>query len=120
MLGSIYIFAKSDVLEILRTATPEGKAILVALVLFSIFAWTVMAVKATQMRRAKKLNLLFESEFRTQKHVLDVYDRKVQVPDWPLFMVYQEGCRGLDTRLKHPVKEARRRLGALKAVARVK
>src|SRR5438034_11487126 len=98
MHGSFYILADSDLMRILRTATPEGKAIIVALVIFSIFAWSVMASKAMQMRRAKKLNSLFESEFHTQKHVLDVYDRRVQVPDCPLYMVYQEGCRELDTR----------------------
>src|SRR6266567_2547856 len=120
MQGSIYIFAKSDVLEILKVATPEGKAVLLALFVFSIFALTVMAQKAMQMRRAKKLNGLFESEFRTQKHVLDVYDRRVQVPDCPLFMVYQEGCRELDTRLKNPAKEVRKRFVSLKAMEHVK
>jgi len=34
----------------------------------------MMAGKALQMRRAKKLNHLFDAEFRTQKRVLDVYD----------------------------------------------
>ncbi len=120
MQGLIYIFAKWDVLEVVRTATPEGKAILVALLLFSVFAWTIMAQKATQMHRAKKLNALFESEFRTQKHVLDVYDRRVQVPDCPLFMVYQEGCRELDTRLKNPAKDARKRFVSLKGMEHVK
>jgi len=120
MHGSIYIFAKCDVLYVLEKATPEGKAIIVALVIFSIFAWSVMASKAMQMRRAKKLNGLFEAEFRTQKNVLDVFDRRVQVPDCPLFMVYQEGCRELDTRLKSPKTDARRRFVSLKGMEHVK
>jgi len=120
MQGSIYIFAKSDILEILKVATPEGKAILLTLLVFSIFAWTVMASKAMQMRRAKKLNLFFEAEFRTQKHVLDVYDRKLQVPDCPLFMVYQEGCRELDSRLRAPGSTTRKRFVSLKAMEYVK
>jgi len=120
MHGSLYIFAKSDLLYVWDKATPEGKAIIITLVIFSIFAWTVMASKAMQMRRAKKLNALFESEFRTQKHVLDVYDRRVQVPDCPLYMVYQEGCRELDTRLKNHSKDARKRFVSLKAMEHVK
>ena len=116
----MYLLAKSDLPYIWDKATPEGKGIIVALVIFSIFAWSVMASKAMQMRRAKKLNVLFESEFRTQKHVLDVYDRRVQVPDCPLFMVYQEGCRELDTRLKNPTKDARKRFVSLKAMEHVK
>src|SRR6185503_17356331 len=103
------LFAEVELWRIWKTATPEGKAIIVVLIIFSIFAWSVMAAKAMQMRRAKRLNRLFEAEFRTQKNVLDIYDRRVQVPDCPLFMVYQEGCRELDTRLKNPAKDARRR-----------
>ena len=98
----------------------EGKVIMVTLAIFSIFAWSVMASKAMQMRRAKKLNGLFENEFRTQKHVLDVFDRRVQVPDCPLFMVYQEGSRELDARLKTPLRDGRKQFVSLKSMEHVK
>lgn len=117
---SVYFFAKSDLWFIIERATPEGKAIIIILMLFSIFAWSVMASKAMQMRRAKQLNRLFESEFRTQKQVLDVYDRRVQVVDCPLFMVYREGCRELDTRLKAGSPEARKSFISLKGMEHVK
>jgi biopolymer transport protein TolQ len=117
---SIYFLAKADPLFVLKNATLEGKIIIVTLMIFSIFAWSVMASKAMQMRRAKKLNDLFETEFRTQKRVLDVFDRQVQVPDCPLFMVYHEGCRELDSRLRNPSKEVRRRFISLKSMESVK
>jgi len=120
MHAPIGLLAKSDLLYVWEKATPEGKAIIIILMLFSIFAWSVMAAKATQMRRAKKLNLYFENEFRTQKHVLDVYDRRLQVPDCPLFMVYQEGCRELDTRLRTAGSTARKPRVSLKAMEHVK
>ena len=120
MQVSIYFFAKSDLPFIWEKATPEGKAIIIILMIFSIFAWSVMAEKARQMRRAKQLNRLFESEFRTQKLVLDVYDRRVQVPDCPLFMVYQGGCRELDVRLKTEAAEKRKRFISLKGMEHVK
>src|SRR6266566_4576863 len=82
-------------------ATPEGKAVIVVLVLFSILAWTVMIGKALQMRRAKRLNRFFDKEFHTQKNVLDVFDRRVQAEGCPLFMVYQAGSVELDARLKN-------------------
>lgn len=91
---------RGKMLYIWDRATPEAKVIIILLVLFSIFAWSIMASKAMQMRRAKKLNRLFESEFRIQNHVLDIFDRRVEVEDCPLFMVYREGGRELDTRLK--------------------
>jgi biopolymer transport protein ExbB/TolQ len=117
---SIYFLAKSDFLFVVKNSTLEGKIIIVTLMIFSIFAWSVMASKAMQMRRAKKLNDLFETEFRTQKRVLDVFDRQVQVPDCPLFMVYHEGCRELDGRLKNPSKEMRRHFISLKSMESVK
>ena len=100
MHGSVYLLADAELLYVWDKATLEGKVIIVLLGIFSIFAWSVMAAKAVQMRRAKKLNRYFEAEFRSQKHVMEVYDRRIQVPDCPLFMVYHEGCRELDARLK--------------------
>jgi biopolymer transport protein TolQ len=103
MEAPIYLLAQqSELYYIWKQATPEGKAVIFVLVIFSIFAWSVMAKKAIQMRRAKQLNTYFEAEFRTQKHVMDVYDRRVQVTDCPLFMVYHDGCRELAARLRKP------------------
>jgi len=116
----IGLLAESDLLYVVRNATFEGKAIIALLVLFSIFAWSVMAAKATQMRRARKLNLYFETEFRSQKHVLDIFDRRLQVPDCPMFMVYQEGCRELDTRLRTVGSTARKPRVSLKSMEHVK
>lgn len=94
-------------------STLEAKIIIIFLLVFSIFSWSVMVAKAVQMRRAKKLNRLFDSEFRKQKGVLEIYDRRVNVDDCPLFVVYQEGCKEMDTRLKLPD-------GGRKAVASIK
>src|SRR5882762_7183412 len=48
----LYFFATSDLLYVWDKATPEGKAIIFTLAVFSIFAWSVMASKAMQRRRA--------------------------------------------------------------------
>jgi biopolymer transport protein TolQ len=115
-----YFFATSDLLYVWDKATPEAKVIIVTLVIFSIFAWSVMASKAVQMRRAKNLNRLFEAEFRTQKKVLEIYDRRLQVPDCPLFMVYSEGSRELDARLKGVGGNARKSIASMKGMEHVK
>lgn len=120
MHAPIYILAVSDLPFIWRTATWEAKGIIVILLFFSIFAWSTMAYKAIQMRRARKLNHFFEQEFRSQKHVLDVYDRRVQVTDCPLFMVYHEGCKELDSRLRTEKEGVRKQHVSLKAVEHVK
>ena len=83
-------------------ATPEAKVIIFFLIIFSVIAWFVMISKAIQMRQAKRLNQFFTTEFRAQKAVLDVFDRRVQAEACPLFMVYQAGSIELDARLKNP------------------
>jgi biopolymer transport protein TolQ len=110
---------RGKLLYIWEQATPEAKGIIVILAVFSIFAWSIMASKAMQMRRAKRLNRMLESEFRLQKHVMDIYDRRVQVEDCPLFMVYQEGCKEMDIRLRTP-EGGRKHVISLKSMEHIK
>ena len=100
-------------------ATPEGKGIIFILAVFSIFAWSVMASKGVQMRRAKKLNRLFDAEFRKQKKVLEIYDRNIEVEDCPLFMVYRAGCQELVGRVGTD-PGARKTMVSLKTMEHVK
>jgi biopolymer transport protein TolQ len=115
--------AKSGQLELVYIwdqATPEGKAVIFCLLIFSIVAWSVMISKAIQMRRAKRLNQLFSSEYRSQKSVLDVFDRRVQAEGCPMFMVYQAGSLELDARLKNPGSGGRKAFVSLKGMEHVK
>ncbi|HWX19746.1 MAG TPA: MotA/TolQ/ExbB proton channel family protein [Candidatus Binatia bacterium] len=111
---------EAELLYVWRQATPEAKVIIFCLVIFSIIAWTVMIAKALQMRRAKRLNLFFNTEYRTQKNVLDVFDRRVQADGCPMFMVYQAGSVELDTRLKNADGNGRKRFLSLKSMEHVK
>src|SRR6266550_7924058 len=122
-----YIFAsisgksgKSDLGYIWGQATPEAKIIILCLLIFSIIAWSVMIAKAVQMRRAKRLNQFFNAEFRTQKNVLDVFDRRIQAAGCPLFMVYQAGSLELDARLKNSDGNGRKQFVSLKGMEHVK
>src|SRR5919112_1516561 len=72
-----------ELLYVWDKATMEAKAIIVILVIFSIFAWSVMAAKALQMRRAKRMNTFFDTEFRAQKHVFAIFDRRINVEGCP-------------------------------------
>jgi biopolymer transport protein TolQ len=100
-------------------ATVEAKVIICCLLVFSIMAWSVMISKAIQMRRAKKLNSYFSAEFKSQKRVLDVFDRRVQAEGCPLFAVYQTGSIELDARLK-TADGGRKRHISLKGMEHVK
>jgi biopolymer transport protein ExbB/TolQ len=109
-----------ELMYVWRQATPEAKAIIGCLLIFSIIAWSVMIDKALQMRRAKRLNQLFTGEFRAQKAVLDVYDRRVRAEGCPMFVVYQAGSVELDARLKTADGAGRKRYASLKSMEHVK
>jgi len=100
-------------------ATPEAKVIIVVLMIFSVFAWSVMASKALQMRRARRLNHYFDAEFRAQKSVFGIFDRHLPVDGCPLFVVYQEGCTDLQGSLQ-TADGGRRRHASLKMMEHVK
>jgi biopolymer transport protein ExbB/TolQ len=111
---------QADTLYIWDRATLEAKAIIVFLLFFSIVVWSVMISKAIQMRRARKLNHYFNEEFRSQKKVLDVFDRKLHVEGCPLYEVYQTGCVQLDARLRGPTGERAKQNISLKNMEHVK
>jgi biopolymer transport protein TolQ len=111
---------KAELLYVWEQATPEAKVIIFCLVIFSIIAWSVMIAKALQMRKAKRLNLFFSTEYRSQKNVLDVFDRRVQADGCPMFMVYRAGSIELDTRLKNPDNSGRKKFVSLKGMEHVK
>lgn len=114
------ILALSELLYVWDQATLPGKAIIIFLVLFSITAWSIMASKAIQMRRAKRLNQLFQTEFRAQQDVLSIFDRSVHVEGCPLFSVYQEGCTALDHRLRKKQAHDRARRISFKGMEHIK
>ncbi|MDX1953088.1 MAG: MotA/TolQ/ExbB proton channel family protein [Verrucomicrobiota bacterium] len=115
-------FAKTETMELLfvwEKATLEAKAIILILAVFSIFAWSVMAAKGMQMSRAKKMNAFFDDEFRNQKEVMSIYNRRINVDGCPNFTVYQAGLQELEGRLKGRDGKPRERL-SLKSMEHVK
>jgi biopolymer transport protein TolQ len=119
-VGNVRSAASPDSFNVWMQVTIPAQVIIVILILFSIGAWSVMAFKALQMRRARKLNHFFTQEFKAQKSVLDMYDRRIQAEGCPLFAVYQAGSIELDARLKGTASEARKRHVSLKSMEHVK
>jgi biopolymer transport protein TolQ len=114
------ISGQSDLPYIWKQATIEAKAIIVFLVCFSGVVWSVLTYKWLQMRRAEKLNYYFNEEFRSQKAVMDIFDRKLQVEGCPLYEVYQSGCVQLNARLKGPGGERQNQSVSLKNMEHTK
>ncbi len=102
-------------------ARPEGKAIIIVLVLFSIFAWSVMASKAIQIRRARKLNAAFDQAFREQENLTELYHRKIPVDGCPLFSIYEMGNHELAIcQKRHESKGGPAKMISLKSMEHVK
>jgi len=118
VVGAAY--GQSDLPYVWKQATPEAKAIIVFLIFFSIIAWSVIGYKVMQMRRAKRLNYYFNEEFRAQRAVMDIFDRKLQVEGCPLYAVYETGCSQLDARLKGPGGERRKQSVSIKNMEHIK
>ena len=111
---------QAELVYVWKQATPEAKGVIACLFVLSIVAWSKMVYKTLQMRRALRLNYYFNEEFRSQKSVLDLYDRKLQVEGCPLYEVYRTGCSELDARLRGPGGERRRQRVSLKNMEHVK
>lgn len=94
------LLAQSSLLDNYHRATLEGKLVIGILMVFSMFAWSIMASKALQMRRARRLNELFREEYRRQKSVIEIHERRVKVEGCPLFVVYEDGCLELSQHLR--------------------
>jgi biopolymer transport protein TolQ len=111
---------QAGLLYVWDQATIPAKAIIVLLIFFSIIAWSTVLSKVIQMRRARRLNYYFNEEFRAQKKVLDIFDRKLHVEGCPLYEVYQTGCTQLDSRLRGPGGERNKQSISLKNMEHVK
>src|SRR5271157_5054550 len=109
-----------ELLYVWSQARPEAKVIIVLLFLSSIAVWWMMIYKVVQMRRARKLNALFGQEFTSQKTVLEMFDRKLEVEGCPLYEVYQRGCSQLDARLRGPTGERAKQQISLKNMEHIK
>lgn len=119
-IPSLALLAQSSLLDNYHRATLEGKLVIGILVIFSMFAWSVMTSKALQMRRARRLNSLFREEYRRQKSVTEVHDRRVKVEGCPLFTIYENGCQELGQHIRRGAGADPHRILSLKAMELVK
>jgi biopolymer transport protein TolQ len=84
--GLIYAFTN---------ATLEGKLVLLALFVASIFSWSVMVTKIRVVRLSRKRNEQFLQRFRSERQPLRIYESKVRFDGSPLYAIYRAGCREL-------------------------
>jgi biopolymer transport protein TolQ len=66
--------ALTNVIKVFVDCDPVGQVICVLLLLFSIFAWSVMLGKNAELNKLRRLNYNFERRLRDERKVLDLPD----------------------------------------------
>lgn len=88
-----------------KQATPEGKTTICALVILSIFSWTVIITKARQLYRARKAGKKFFEAYRSTRDPMDLARRGVEFDGAPAYELYYSGAEELEYQLKNnPVR----------------
>lgn len=82
-------------------ATPEGKTTICALLILSIFSWTVIITKARQLLRARKAGKKFFTAYRETRDPMDLARRGQEFDGAPAYELYYSGAEELEYQLKN-------------------
>jgi biopolymer transport protein ExbB/TolQ len=82
-------------------ATPEGKVTIGALVILSLFSWTVIITKGRQLWLASRMTKKFYETFRNSRDVLELRRANAEFAGAPAFEVYSVGVEELEYHLKN-------------------
>jgi len=86
-------------------ATTEGKTCIVALIILSIFSWTVIITKGRQLYRARKSGKKFFKAYRETRDPLELARRGEEFDGAPAYELYYTGAEEVEYHLKnHPVR----------------
>jgi len=102
------LFASGALKFAFEKATTEGKLTICALIILSIFSWTVMISKARQLARARKMGRKFFTAYRATRDPMEVAQSGVEFDGAPAYELYYMGAEELEYQLKNnPVQVAR-------------
>ncbi len=85
----------------IKMATPEGKATMTALLILSLFSWTIIITKARQIAIARKWTKKFLAAYAATRDPLDIKRREEEFPGAPAYQLYIRGADELDYHLKN-------------------
>jgi len=72
LLAVLPPLAVTNVIKVFVDCDPLGQVICVLLLIFSIFAWSVMLGKNAELNKLRRLNYTFERRLRDERKVLDL------------------------------------------------
>lgn len=90
--------------------TKEGLSTVIALLIVSVFSWTVIITKARQLIRAKKMGRKFFAEYRLTRNPMDMFRNKKEFDGAPAYELYITGAEEVAYHLKNnPIEVVRMR-----------
>src|SRR5579862_2241753 len=81
--------------------TKEGFCTILALLVVSIFSWTVIISKARQLIRARRMSKKFYAAYRATRDPMEVYRRKEEFDGAPAYELYCTGAEEAEYHLKN-------------------
>src|SRR5580658_8816149 len=84
----------------IKKATPEGKTTMSALLILSLFSWTIIITKARQLMIARKWSKKFFAAYESTRDPLDIKRKDENFEGAPAFSLYIRGADELEYQLK--------------------
>ena len=103
------VFGASALQFAIKMATPEGKATMTALLILSLFSWTIIITKARQLAIARKWARKFFAAYNATRDPMDIKRANQEFEGAPAYQLYIRAADEVDYHLKNnPVRvEAR-------------
>src|SRR3974390_294965 len=94
-------FASGALRFAFEKATTEGKMTICALIILSVFSWTVIITKARQLYRARKAARKFFTAYRETRDPLELARRGEEFDGAPAYEAYSTGAQETEDHLKN-------------------
>src|ERR1017187_6468645 len=94
-------FASGALRFAFEKATTEGKMTICALIILSIFSWTVIITKSRQLYRARKAARKFFQAYRETRDPLEIARRGDEFDGAPAYELYYTGAKETEYHLKN-------------------
>jgi biopolymer transport protein ExbB/TolQ len=95
------MFAANAAVYAIQNATTEGKATVVALLILSLFSWTIIITKFRQLVIARKATKKFLVAYSSTRDPLDIQRKGEEFDGAPAYQLYIRGADELAYQLKN-------------------
>src|ERR1017187_859581 len=96
-------FASGALRFAFEKATTEGKTCIVALIILSIFSWTVIITKGRQLYRARKAGKKFFKAYRETRDPLELARRGEEFDGAPAYELYYTGAEEVELKTERHI-----------------